>query len=235
MTAERARQIMRVLVVEDSERLRVAVAKALRRSGYVVDESGNGEDALWRVREYSYDGVILDLMLPGLNGISVLTKLREEGNRTPVLLLTARNTVEDRVAGLRSGADDYLGKPFALEELLARVDAMCRRHYDHPGTTIAIADLIVDTDRRTATRGGDRLDLTAREYHLLQVLSLQPGKVMGRTELEKHLYDDLAPPMSNVVDATVYQLRRKLAAAGSGEPLIHTRRGQGYVLEEAPS
>jgi DNA-binding response OmpR family regulator len=233
MATESIQKIMRVLIVEDSERLRVAVAKALRRSGYVVDESDNGEDGLWRIRECSYDGVILDLMLPGLNGISVLTKLRDEGNRTPVLLLTARNTVEDRVAGLRSGADDYLGKPFALEELLARVDAMCRRHFDHPGTTVEISDLVVDTDRRTATRGEERLDLTAREYRLLQVLALQPGKVMSRTELEKHLYDELAPPMSNVVDATVYQLRRKLSAAGSGEPLIHTRRGQGYVMEEA--
>lgn len=225
---------MRVLVVEDSDRLRAAVAKALRLSGYVVDEADNGEDGLWRARECGYDAVVLDLMLPKLDGLAVLTSLRGEGNRTPVLLLTARNTVEDRVAGLRRGADDYLGKPFALAELLARVDAMCRRRFDHPATTVRIADLVVDTDRRTATRGGDRLDLTAREYRLLQVLALQPGKVMSRTELERHLYDELAPPMSNVVDATVYQLRRKLAAAGSGEPLIHTRRGQGYVMEEAP-
>lgn len=222
---------MRVLLVEDSDRLRAAVAKALRLSGYVVDEADNGEDGLWRAREFGYDAVVLDLMMPKLDGLSVLTSLRGAGDRTPVLLLTARNTVEDRVAGLRHGADDYLGKPFALAELLARVDAMCRRHFDHPATTVRIGDLAVDTDRRTATRGGVRLDLTAREYRLIQVLALQPGKVMSRTELERHLYDELATPMSNVVDATVYQLRRKLAAAGNGEPLIHTRRGQGYVME----
>ena len=226
---------MRVLVVEDSDRLRTAVAKALRRSGYVVDEADNGEDGLWRAQECGYDAIVLDLMMPKLDGLSVLTSLRDEGNRTPVLLLTARTTVEDRVAGLRRGADDYLGKPFALAELLARVDAMCRRHFDHPATTVQLADLIVDTDRRSATRGGVRLDLTAREFRLLHVLALQPGKVMSRTELERHLYDELASPMSNVVDATVYQLRRKLAAAGSGAPLIHTRRGQGYVFEEAGS
>lgn len=226
---------MRVLVVEDSDRLRAAVAKALRRSGYVVDEADNGEDGLWRARECTYDAVVLDVMMPKLDGLSVLSSLRAEDNRTPVLLLTARNTVEDRVAGLRGGADDYLGKPFALAELLARVDAMCRRRFDHPSTTVQIADLVVDTDRRLATRGGDRLDLTAREFRLLQVFILQPGKVMSRTELEQHLYDEMAPPMSNVVDATVYQLRRKLAAAGSGEPLIHTRRGLGYVMEEAAS
>ena len=222
---------MRVLLVEDSDRLRAAVAKALRLSGYVVDEADNGEDGLWRAREFGYDAVVLDLMMPKLDGLSVLTSLRGAGDRTPVLLLTARNTVEDRVAGLRHGADDYLGKPFALAELLARVDAMCRRHFDHPATTVRIGDLAVDTDRRTATRGGVRLDLTAREYRLIQVLALQPGKVMSRTELERHLYDELATPMSNVVDATVYHLRRKLAAAGNGEPLIHTRRGQGYVME----
>ena len=226
---------MRVLVVEDSDRLRAAVAKALRLSGYVVDEADNGEDGLWRARECGYDAVVLDLMMPKLDGLSVLTSLRGEGNRTPVLLLTARNTVEDRVAGLRRGADDYLGKPFALAELLARVDAMCRRSFNHPATAVQVADLTVDTDRRMATRGGDKLDLTAREFRLLQVLALQPGKVMSRTELERHLYDELATPMSNVVDATVYQLRRKLSAAGNGKPLIHTRRGQGYVMEEEGS
>lgn len=225
---------MRVLVVEDSDRLRAAVAKALRRSGYVVDEADNGEDGLWRVLEESYDAVVLDVMMPKLDGLTVLARLRAEGDRTPVLLLTARNTIEDRVAGLRGGADDYLGKPFALAELLARVDAMCRRHFDHPATTVEVGDLVVDTDARSATRGGHPLELTAREYRLLHVLALQAGKVMSRTELERHLYDELASPMSNVVDATVYQLRRKLAAAGSGKPLIHTRRGHGYVMEEEP-
>jgi DNA-binding response OmpR family regulator len=223
---------MRILVVEDSARLRAAVAKALRRSGYVVDEADNGEDGLWQAREFTYDAVVLDLMLPKIDGLEVLATLRKEENRTPVLLLTARNTVEDRVAGLRGGADDYLGKPFALDELLARVDVMCRRQFDHSSTVVRISDLEVDTARKTATRGGDPLDLTAREYRLLEVLAFQPGKVMSRTEMEAHLYDELSSPMSNVVDATVYQLRRKLGAAGKGTPLIHTRRGQGYMFEE---
>lgn len=222
---------MRVLLVEDSNRLRAAVARALKRTGYVVDEAEDGEDGLWRAREFAYDAVVLDLMLPKMDGLEVLATLRGEENRVPILLLTARNTVEDRVAGLRGGADDYLGKPFALEELLARVDALCRRRFDHPSTCIRVGDLEIDTDRRTAVRGGTTLDLTPREYRLLHVLALQPDKVLGRPELEEHLYDDLASPMSNVVDATVYQLRRKLKAAGEGTPMIQTRRGQGYVME----
>ncbi len=223
---------MRILVVEDSVRLREAVAKALRRSGYAVDESGDGDDGLWRATESGYDGIVLDLMLPGRNGLQVLSELRKEGNETPVLLLTARNQVEDRVAGLRAGADDYLGKPFALEELLARVDALCRRRFGRHTTVVRIGDLEIDSDARSVRRGGNPLDLTPREFRLLQILALEQGKVLNRTKLEEHLYDELAAPMSNVVDATVYQLRRKLRAAGSGTPLIHTRRGQGYVMEE---
>lgn len=225
---------MRILVIEDSARLRTAVARALRRSGYAVDEAADGEDGLWQALGTAYDGVVLDLMLPKLDGMEVLAGLRRAGNETPVLLLTARNRVEDRVAGLRGGADDYLGKPFALEELLARVDALCRRRFGRHTTVIRVGDLEVDSDARTARRGGNRLELTAREFRLLQVLALERGKVLSRTRLEQHLYDELAAPMSNVVDATVYQLRRKLAAAGAGTPLIHTRRGHGYVLEEAP-
>ncbi len=223
---------MRILVVEDSARLRAVVVKALRRSGYVVDESEDGDDGLWRALEFSYDGVVLDLMLPKRDGLEVLSELRKAGNEAPVLLLTARNRVEDRVAGLRGGADDYLGKPFALEELLARVDALCRKRFDRHTTVVRVGDLEVDSDARTARRGGELLDLTAREFRLLQVLAMQQGKLLSRTRLEEHLYDELTVPMSNVVDATVYQLRRKLRAAGGGTPLVHTRRGQGYVMED---
>ena len=228
------RGAMRILVVEDSVRLREAVAKALRRSGYVVDESGDGEDALWQASEINYDGIVLDIMLPKRDGLDVLAELRKQGNETPVLLLTARNQVQDRVTGLRTGADDYLGKPFALEELLARVDALCRRRFGRHTTIIRVGDLEIDTDARRARRGGEVLDLTPREFRLLHLLALEQGKVLSRTRLEEHLYDDLASPMSNVVDAAVYQLRRKLKSAGSGTPLIHTRRGQGYVMEEPP-
>jgi len=222
---------MRRLIVEDSSRLRTSITKALRRSGYVVDESEDGEDGLWRAQEFVYDGLILDLMLPKLDGLDVLAALRKQGNETPALLLSARNEVADRVAGLRLGADDYLGKPFALEELLARVDALCRRSFGKRSPTVRIGDLEVDLDAKTATRGSDKLELTAREFRLLRILSLEAGKVLGRTQLEEHLYDDLTSPASNVVDATVYQLRRKLSMAGTGTSLIHTRRGQGYVME----
>jgi DNA-binding response OmpR family regulator len=223
---------MRILVVEDSVRLREAVAKALRRSGYAVDESGDGEDALWQATEIDYDGIVLDIMLPKLDGLEVLAELRKKGKETPVLLLTARNQVQDRVTGLRAGADDYLGKPFALDELLARVDALCRRRFGRHAAVIRVGDVEIDTDARRAWRGGDPLDLTPREFRLLRIFALEQGKVLSRTQLEEHLYDELASPMSNVVDASVYQLRRKLRAAGSGTPLIHTRRGQGYVMEE---
>jgi DNA-binding response OmpR family regulator len=223
---------MRLLIVEDSSRLRASVAKALRRCGYVVDESEDGEDGLWRAQEFAYDGLILDLMLPKMDGLDVLAALRKQGNETPTLLLSARNEVADRVAGLRLGADDYLGKPFALEELLARVDALCRKRFGKRSPIVRIDDLEVNLDAKTATRGSDKLDLTAREFRLLRVLSLEAGKVLSRTQLEEHLYDDLSSPTSNVVDATVYQLRRKLSMAGNRQPLIHTRRGQGYMMED---
>lgn len=222
---------MRLLVVEDSTRLRMTVAKALRRCGYVVDESEDGEDGLWQAQVVDYDGIILDIMLPKRNGFEVLSELRNQGKETPILLLTARSEIEDRVAGLRKGADDYLCKPFALEELLARVDALCRRGYGKHSSITQVGDLSIDNNARTASRGGRSLDLTAREFRLLQILALQSGRILSRTQLEQHLYDEAASPMSNVVDATVYQLRRKLRSAGAGTPLIHTRRGQGYVME----
>ena len=222
---------MRLLVVEDSTRLRTTVAKALRKSGYVVDESSDGEDGLWQARSHDYDGIILDVMLPYRSGLEILSDIRTQGKETPILLLTALSEVEDRVAGLRKGADDYLCKPFALEELLARVDALCRRGYGKHGSITQVGDLRIDNDARTVERGGMVLNLTAREFRLLQILALQTGRTLTRTQLEQHLYDEAASPMSNVVDATVYQLRRKLQSAGTGSPLIHTRRGFGYVLE----
>ena len=223
---------MRVLVVEDSTRLRTSVSKALRRSGYVVDESGDGDDALWHTQMYDYDGLVLDIMLPKRNGLEVLKALREAGKETPVLLLTALSAIEDRVNGLRKGADDYLCKPFALEELLARVDALCRRGFGNRSSITEVGDLVVDNNARKAHRGGVSLNLTAREFRLLQTMALQQGRILSRSQLEQHLYDEAASPMSNVVDATVYQLRRKLQSAGAGTPLIHTRRGLGYVMEE---
>lgn len=223
---------MRILLVEDSKRLRETVAKVMRRSGYKVDESGNGEEGLWKARENVYDAIILDIMLPGLDGLEMLEALRREKCTVPVLLLTARDTIEDRVRGLRQGADDYLCKPFALDELLARVEVLCRRGYGQHDPLIRVGDLEIDTVGRRACRAGHELDLTAREFALLELLALNPGKVLSRSRIEEHIYDELVSPMSNVVDSTVYALRKKMAVELGLAPLIHTRRKQGYILEE---
>lgn len=222
---------MRVLIVEDSKHLRESVAKALKRTGYAVDEAEDGEEGLWFARETAYDTVILDIMLPKRDGLEVLEELRRNGIETPVLLLTARNTVEDRVHGLRGGADDYLGKPFALAELLARVDVLCRRRYGKGSAVLRAGDLEVDTNAKEARRAGRSLELTAREYALLELLVMQAGKVLSRTRIEDHLYDDSGSRVSNVVDSTIYHLRRKLGPDGGA--IIQTRRGQGYVFTEA--
>ena len=222
--------IMRLLLAEDSERLRQTLAIAFRRSGYALDETANGNDALWMAKEGTYDAVILDIMLPGLDGLAVLSDLRKSGIATPVLLLTARDSVPDRVLGLQAGADDYLPKPFALEELLARVQVLCRRNYGKRSSTLMTGDLVIDTNARTARRGDVFLDLTAREYALLEYLALRAGEVVTRTEIEAHIYDELVSPLSNVVDSAICTLRGKLAVNANSAPLIHTRRGQGYLL-----
>lgn len=226
---------MRLLFVEDSQRLRETVALALRRSGYRVDDVGTGDEGLELAELHSYDAAILDIMVPGIDGISLLEELRRQGNEIPVMFLTAKDKIDDRVLGLRSGADDYLVKPFALDELLARVEVLCRRSYQKSTPIVEIADLKLDTAAKSASRAGQRLDLTAREFALLEHLMLRAGQVVSRTELEEHIYDDLVSPMSNVVDSAVYALRKKLAVSDDTKPLIHTKRGQGYVLEERAS
>ena len=223
---------MRLLLVEDSPRLQLSVATALRRSGYAVDTAGDGEEGLWLAESNNYDLVILDLMLPKLDGLEVLRRLRAAGRDTHVLLLTARDTVADRVQGLETGADDYLVKPFALEELLARVQALCRRAYGTKTQVLAVADLEIDTLARTVRRAGRPVELTSREYLLLEYLARRRGQVVSRTEIEAHIYDGQVDPMSNVVDSAICAVRRKLGA-GNDAPLIRTRRGLGYVLGEA--
>jgi len=223
---------MRILIVEDSRRLRQTVATAMRRSGYRVDECGDGIEALWKARETPYDAMILDIMLPGMDGLEILEKLRSDGVDSPVLMLTARDSIEDRVNGLRHGADDYLCKPFALEELLARVDVLCRRRHGKRSPLLSVADLTVDTSAKKATRNGRELGLTSREYALLELMTLNAGRVLSREEIERHIYDEHVSPMSNVVDSTVYALRKKMELGAGMRPMIHTRRGQGYVLED---
>jgi hypothetical protein len=225
---------MRVLLVEDSARLQQTVGDALRRSGYAVDVSGDGEDGLWRAENNDYDVIVLDIMLPKMDGLTLLKTLRKNGKPTHVLLLTARDRVEDRVSGLRSGADDYLVKPFALEELLARVETLCRRAYGSKQNRLTIADLEIDNAGKKVWRAGQSVKLKPREYQLLEYLARRRGEVVTQSEIEAHLYNDDAEPMSNVVESALSSLRRKLGQANPA-PLIQTRRGLGYILEaEAP-
>jgi DNA-binding response OmpR family regulator len=221
---------MRVLVIEDSVRLQRTLGTALRKSGYAVDLSGDGESGLWLATSNQYDVVVLDLMLPKLDGWGVLNALRERKNDVHVLLLTARDSVADRVQGLGNGADDYLVKPFALEEFLARVQALCRRVYGDKRRVLTLGDLEMDTLRRTIRRAGRAIELTSREYLLLEYLARRAGQVVSRSEIESHIYDEQVDPMSNVVDSAVCCLRKKLGGADRA-PLIRTRRGFGYVLE----
>jgi DNA-binding response OmpR family regulator len=222
---------MRVLLVEDSERLQRSIGTGLRRSGYAVDVAGDGETGLWHARSHDYDVIILDLMLPGLDGLSVLAALRSEGRDSHVLVLTARDTVEERVQGLRAGADDYLVKPFAFDELLARVEALARRRHGRKSPEITVGDLVLDTAARAVRRGSEVIELSRREYALLEYLAARRGAVVSRTEIEAHIYDDRTELMSNVVDAAVYSLRRKIDVAGRPS-LIQTRRGMGYSLRD---
>jgi DNA-binding response OmpR family regulator len=224
---------MRVLVVEDSAQLLDSLTAALTESGYAVDSAAEGEQALWLATTNAYDVVVLDVMLPKLDGWTVLRRLREAGNQSPVLFLTAKDTVADRVRGLEAGADDYLVKPFAIEEVLARVGALCRRAYGQRRVEISVGDLEIDTAAKRVRRGGHLVELTSREYALLEYLARRAGTVVSRAEIEAHIYDEHTSPMSNVVDATVYALRKKLAVPEGAPALIHTRRGQGYQLEPA--
>ena len=221
---------MKVLLVEDSVRLQMSVGRALRKAGYALDVTDNGEDGLWQAEANDYDVIVLDIMLPKLDGLSLLRQLRQKSKGTHVLLLTARDTVEDRVQGLQLGADDYLVKPFALEELLARIEALCRRAYGSKQTRFVIADLEIDTAAKEVFRAGNLVRLKPREYLLLEYLARRSGQVVTRGEIEAHIYDDSVDPMSNVVESAVCSLRKKISAPNPA-PLIHTRHGLGYVLK----
>jgi DNA-binding response OmpR family regulator len=226
------RKSVRVLLIEDYDPLRASVAKALREAGYAVDATADGEEGLWYGRSNPYDLIILDLMLPGLNGFEILETLRDEKCLSPVLILTARDGVDDRVRGLDGGADDYLVKPFALDELMARVRALVRRGYEANQSSLVVGQMKIDLAGRQVWCGDDLVDLTPREFALLEYLAMRPGQVVSRTEIWEHVYDFHAEAQSNVVDVYVGYLRKKLDAAGL-PPIIHTRRGHGYVLSES--
>ncbi|MBV8052731.1 MAG: response regulator transcription factor [Acidobacteriaceae bacterium] len=223
---------MRVLVIEDEPRLAENIARSLRESaGYAVDIAPDGQEGLFMVESNEYDAVLLDLMLPHLDGMQVLTRVRKAGQRTPVLVVTARDDKESVVALLNAGADDYLTKPFDLGELLARTKALIRRGKGQPSPLLKIGDLELNTVKRTVQRAGKAVALTAMEYRVLEYLLHRPGAVVSKTELLEHLYDYNWEKFSNVIEVYISGLRRKLDN-GSSKHLIHTLRGQGYILQE---
>ena len=217
---------MRLLVVEDERDLAQTLRRALEEEEFAVDIAEDGEDGLFKIREMPYDAVILDLMLPGLDGWTLLQTARADGIRTPVLILTARDMIEDRVRGLNLGADDYLTKPFALAELIARVRAMIRRSYGNPASTLQLGGLTIDTASRQVLRAGTPIELTAREFAILELLTRSRGSVVARSTICEHIYNEDTDVLSNVVDVHVAALRRKL-----GPGVIRTRRGEGYMID----
>ena len=220
---------MRLLLIEDYQPLRTSVAKGLREAGFAVDTTGDGKEGLWYATGEEYDAIILDLMLPGMDGLTVLRKLRAAGRQSHVLILTARDSLADRVRGLNLGADDYLAKPFAFEELLARVRALVRRRYRHKSPELCVGDLRIDVASQRARLGKDELRLTPREYALLEYLAMREGEVVSRTDIWEHVYDFDSSATSNVGDVYIGYLRRKMDRPG--EPsLIRTVRGRGYAL-----
>jgi two-component system copper resistance phosphate regulon response regulator CusR len=224
---------MRILIVEDEQKTASFLAQGLGENGFVVDVARRGDDALHRARTTTYDLIILDVMLPGLDGWSLLSAIRQEGNKTPVLYLTARDAVEDRVKGLELGADDYLVKPFAFSELLARVRSILRRGPARQPDNVQVADLQLDLVRHKATRAGQRLELTPKEFALLSLLARRAGEVLSRTLIAEQVWDMNFDGDSNVVEVHVRRLRSKVDDP-FGRKLIQTVRGVGYVLEERP-
>ena len=224
---------MRLLVVEDEAKTANFLRRGLEENGFVVDVAGRGDDGLHLARTVGYDVVILDVMLPGLDGWAVLAAVRRDGRQTPVLFLTARDGVDDRVKGLDLGADDYLVKPFAFSELLARVRSLLRRGPARQPETVRVADLELDVVRHRATRAGVRLDLTPKEFALLSLLARRAGEVLSRTLISEQVWDVNFDSDTNVVDVHVRRLRAKADDPFEAK-LIHTVRGVGYVLEPRP-
>ena len=220
---------MRILLVEDEARVAGFIARGLREQTYAVDRAADGEEAVYLAAVNDYDLIVLDVMLPKKDGYAVCRELRAAGLRAPILMLTARDAVDDRVAGLDAGADDYLVKPFDFKELLARLRALLRRSGPPRPAVAQVADLKLDTASHAVERGGRRVSLTAKEYALLEFLVLHEGRVVGREQIAQHVWDEAFDPLSNVIDVYVKRLRAKVDA-GFRPRLIHTRRGEGYIL-----
>lgn len=225
-------QRMRVLVVEDQKRTASFIRKALLAEGFAVDVAEDGETALELTGATTFDAIVLDIMLPGRDGLSVLRLLRQRRISTPVLLLSARGEANERVEGLNAGADDYLPKPFVLEELFARLRALGRRGGEQASSVLRVAELTLDTVSRTARRGGKLIELSAREFRLLELLMRTPGRVCSRMMILEKVWDYSFDPGTNVVEVYVSRLRDKIDE-GKASKMLHTVRGVGYVLKEA--
>ena len=222
---------MRILVVEDEKDLNNIITKHLKKNNFSVDSVFNGEEALEYLDYGTYDLIILDIMLPKVNGYEVIKKLRENKNETAVLMLTARDSIEDKIKGLDLGADDYLIKPFDFGELLARIRALVRRKYGNTSNTMEIDDLCIDIAKKTVVRGGKNIELTGKEYEVLEYLIQNKGHVLSRDKIRDSVWDYGYEGESNIIDVLIKNIRKKIDL-GDSKPLIHTKRGLGYVLKE---
>ena len=220
---------MRILIVEDYEPLQKSLEQGLREAGFAVDVTGDGKEGLWYAMGNEYDVIILDIMLPNLNGLAILKKLRAAGKQNHVLILTAKDALTDKIEGLDHGADDYLVKPFAFGELLARVRALLRRGYQKKNPEIVVEDMRIDPAGKQVSRDNHPIHLTPREYALLEYIAMRAGQVISRTDIWEHVYEFNSSATSNVVDVYVGYLRKKLDMDGK-QNLIHTIRGRGYIL-----
>jgi DNA-binding response OmpR family regulator len=221
---------LRILLVEDEPRMAQVIARGLRENSYAVDIAVDGPAALYQTSINDYDLILLDVLLPGCDGFEVCRELRARGDATPILMLTARATVDDRITGLDAGADDYLTKPFAFGELLARVRALLRRERRMHGDVFQLEDLVIDSASHQVSRASREIDLTAKEYALLEYLARRAGQLISRAEIAEHVWDESFDPFSNTIEVFVNRLRKKIDESHPVK-LIHTRRGEGYILK----
>ncbi|MGQ0710300.1 MAG: response regulator transcription factor [Rhodoferax sp.] len=226
---------MKILLVEDEQKIAAFVCAGFKERGFVVEHCDNGNDGFARASAGQYDALVLDIMLPGRDGLSILKGLRKVGNTTPIILLTARNELDDRVEGLGLGADDYLAKPFFVEELVARVQALLRRVSGERQNVLAVGELRLDRISREVTWHGHSVDLTGREFNLVEYLMRSPGRVFTRTQILEHVWGYDFDPSTNVVDVCIQRIRKKIAALGlEGEAAIESVRGVGYRFRKQP-
>ncbi|MEW6741075.1 MAG: response regulator transcription factor [Nitrospirota bacterium] len=221
---------MRILIIEDEKNLAQILKKGLEENGFTAEVSLDGEEGLYMAETYPYDAVLLDIMLPKVDGLTILNKLRAKRIDVPALMITAKGEVEDKIKGLSIGADDYIAKPFEFSELLARLKAVIRRSKGKPSPIITIDNLVIDTNSRTVKRAGKEIRLSAKEYNLLEYLALNEGRVVSRTELIEHVYDAEFDLDSNIIDVYINYLRNKIDK-GFDKQFIHTVRGAGYTLK----